>query len=202
VAPAKKAATYADIEALPEHLVGQIINGELIVSPRGRLRHGIAETQMVIQLGNAFRGGGGGPERWMFVVEPELHLGNHVLVPDVAGWRVERAPTDGDLVGITIAPDWICEVASPSTAGIDRAGKMPIYARHQVGHLWMVEPASQLLEAFRRQEEHWLVVGLFTGAALVRCEPFAEIEIDLSRCWVPRPPGSVAEPPVVWQSAG
>jgi Uma2 family endonuclease len=201
MAPVKKPATYADIEALPEHLVGQIINGELIASPRPRLQHGIAETRIAGQLDHRLGGGGGSPT-WLFVAEPELHLGDDVLVPDVAGWRIERAPTDPELVGITIAPDWICEVTSPSTARIDRVAKMPIYARQQVGHLWMVEPEGRLLEVCRRLEDKWLLVGLFTGDAVVRCEPFADIDFDLSRCWLPGMPGSAAEPPLVWQSAG
>ena len=34
VLPAKKPATYADLQALPDHVVGEIIDGELVVSPR------------------------------------------------------------------------------------------------------------------------------------------------------------------------
>lgn len=201
VAPVKKPATLADLAALPEHVVGEIINGELVVSPRPRLRHGLAETRIATQLG-ARLGGGGGDGSWLFIVEPELHLGDDVLVPDVAGWRTARAPTELDAVGVAIAPDWVCEVLSPSTAKIDRAWKAPIFARRGVGHLWLVDPVERLLEVYRRHDQTWLLAGLYTDDARARIEPFGEVEVDLSAWWPPRPPGSVAEPPVMWTSAG
>jgi Uma2 family endonuclease len=104
-------------------------------------------------------------------------------VPDLAGWRVERMPEPPSEAFFTLAPDWICEVLSPSTARIDRVRKMPIYARAEVGHAWLVDPAARTLEVFRLERGRWLVVGAYDEDALVRAEPFEAIELDLLRFW-------------------
>ena len=84
----------------------------------------------------------GGPGGWILLDEPELHLHGDVLVPDLAGWRRERMPELPDAAAFELAPDWICEVLSPSTAASDRAEKMPIYARERVAHVWLVDPIA------------------------------------------------------------
>ncbi|HTM20955.1 MAG TPA: Uma2 family endonuclease [Kofleriaceae bacterium] len=200
MAPAKKPATYADIEALPEHLVGEIINGELVVSPRPRLQHGVASGEISYHLDHHFGRGRGGAARWFFIIEPELHLGTDVVVPDVAGWCRERAPTEAEAVGITIVPDWVCEILSPSTLRIDRSKKMAIYARASVNHLWLVDPMGRTIEAFRRLDDSWVLIGVWTDEAAARIEPFSEIELDVSRWWLPPQPGSANEPPATWST--
>jgi hypothetical protein len=80
-----------------------------------------------VELGGPFDRGKGGPGGWILLDEPELHLHGDVLAPDMAGWRRERMPELPDAPAFELAPDWICEVVSPSTATIDRAEKMPIY---------------------------------------------------------------------------
>ena len=37
------------------------------------------------------------PGGWWLLFEPELHLGNDILVPDLAGWRREHLPVLRDL---------------------------------------------------------------------------------------------------------
>src|SRR5437016_8477833 len=88
----KRNATYADIEALPENVVGEIVAGELNVSPRPSPAHGHAQTALTTWVNSRFGRDGGGPGGWRFIVEPELHLHGDILVPDVAGWKVDRTP--------------------------------------------------------------------------------------------------------------
>ena len=202
MAPARRPPTYADIEALPEHLVGEIIDGELFVSPRPRPMHSRAETNIIGDLAGPFDRGRGGPGGWWLLVEPELHLGLHVLVPDIAGWRRERLPTIPDAAGIAVAPDWICEVLSPSTAKVDRTRKMSIYCQQCVDYLWLVDPILRVVEVYRRRDQEWVVAGMYTDAPRARIAPFQEIELDLGGWWVPLPPGTAAEPPVTWTVAG
>src|SRR5688572_4034576 len=137
-ARATKPATYEDLFTIPETWVGQIINGELVASPRPALDHGHTSSALGGELWGPFRRGRGGPGGWWFMDEPELHLGADILVPDLAGWRTERVPEHPKGASTKIAPDWICEVLSPSTAGIDRVRKMPIYAREKVSHVWLL----------------------------------------------------------------
>ena len=116
--------------------------------------------------------------------EPELHLGADVLVPEIAGWKRERMPTVPNVAAFTLAPDWVLEVLSPQTGGLDRTQKLPRYAAAGVSHVWIVDPAQQTLEVFRREGKFWLMVGAHQGAALVRAEPFDAVELNLADLWI------------------
>lgn len=174
--PARK-ATYADIEALPEHIVGELLDGELFTMPRPALRHASVTSALGMELGSPFQRGRGGPGGWWIFDEPELHLGDDVLVPDLAGWRRERMPTIPDAPWFPVAPDWVCEVASPSTARFDRVRKMPRYASATVPFLWLVDPAARTIEAYRLEQGRWLLLGAHGEDALARIEPFDAIEL-------------------------
>jgi Uma2 family endonuclease len=123
--------------------------------------------------------------RWFFLIEPELHPHGDVLVPDVSGWRRDRMTRkpDPEKVGIELPPDWVCEILSPSTARYDRDGKMKIHAREQVGHLWLLDPANRTLEVYTRGSDGFGPPQVFGGDDKVRADPFAAVELDLTRWW-------------------
>ena len=181
----KRPATYADIEALPENMVGQIIDGELIAMPRPASPHAVAHSVLGGLLVSAFQVGQGGPGGRWIVYEPELHFGQDVLVPDIAGWRRERMPQMRRVPYFTLAPDWVCEVLSPSTATLDRKRKREIYAREGVEYVWLVDPKSRTLEVFWRQDAQWLPRGTYSGEQRVRAEPFEAVELNLGALWPP-----------------
>lgn len=181
--PARSPATYADIEALPPNVVGEIIAGTLYASPRPASPHAVASSALGEELGPPFKRGRGGPGGWVILDEPELHFGGDVLVPDLGGWRRERMPEVRDVAAFTLAPDWACEVLSPSTAAIDRGEKMPVYARERVGHLWLVDPLLRTLEVFRLDGDGYRVVATWHDEAKVRAEPFEAFELDLAVLW-------------------
>jgi Uma2 family endonuclease len=177
-----KPATYEDLLALPENVVGQIIDGELIALPRPALRHARVATTLSAQLDGPFDRGTGGPGGWLFLIEPELHFGADVVVPDLAAWRRERLAEVPDAPWLELAPDWVCEVLSPSTASLDRVKKMRVYARERVGWYWILDPAARTLEVFRLGEEgSYVVDAAFDGAALVRARPFDASELEIAR---------------------
>lgn len=181
--PALRRATYDDLRRVPEHLVAEIIDGELVTSPRPSSRHARASTKLGGALDGPFDSGIGGPGGWLLLFEPELHLAADVLVPDVAGWRRERMPELPDVAAFELAPDWVCEVVSPSTAARDRADKLPIYARAGVGHAWLVDPTLQTLEVLRNEGQRWWLAQTFRGDGRVRAEPFDAVELDLGSLW-------------------
>jgi len=183
--PAKREATYRDVLEAPEHLVAEILDGDLHLHPRPAGPHASAILEIGSFLNGPFRKGIGGPGGWVILPEPELHLQarERPIVPDLAGWRRERMPVLGDEAAFELAPDWICEVLSPGTAAVDRSVKLPIYARARVGHAWLVEPILKTLEVFRLEAGAWRVVGAWTGDVRVRAEPFAEVELDLTYVW-------------------
>ena len=178
--PVKRRATYDDLLAVPPNRVAEIVDGELHASPRPASRHALASSRLGSELGPPFDRGRGGPGGWWILDEPELHLGEDVLVPDLAGWRRERMPQFPDTAFFTLAPDWVCEVVSPGTERLDRARKMPAYAREGVAHLWLLNPVARTLEVYRRAEGRWLLLTTHEGAAQVRAEPFDALELDLT----------------------
>ena len=182
-ARAKKPASYEDLLSLPENVVGEIVDGELYSSPRPASAHAAATSALGEELGPPFKRGRGGPGGWFILDEPELHIGGQVMVPDLAGWRRERMPIMPDVPFFEMAPDWLCEVSSPSTAVLDRRRKLPHYARAGVRHLWIIDPVARMLEVYRSDGEHWLLLGTHSGDEKIRAVPFDAIELDLSVLW-------------------
>jgi len=183
---ARRRATYEDLLKVPDPLIAEIVDGELITSPRPAFSHAQAAFAISQDVGRFSRrlGGPGDPGGWWILFEPELHLGAEILVPDLAGWKRERMPILEDVAYSELAPDWICEVVSPSTARVDRVRKMPVYAREQVSHLWLVDPIMRTLEVYRLENQRWVVASTHGGAESVRAEPFETIELDMSRWWL------------------
>lgn len=182
--PKSRPATYADIEALPPHIVGQIIFGALHTHPRPAPRHGVAANNLGHQVTGPFRLGRGGPGGWIFMVEPELRLGPHVLVPDIAGWRVERLTPFPETAFIETPPDWLAEVLSPSTQAIDRTDKLAVYAEYGVGHCWYVDPIARTLEVFALTGSKWLIANTFKDGDPVTAPPFEVHTFPLDVLWV------------------
>ena len=181
--PNPKPATYADIEALPADVVGEIAFGVLHTHPRPAPRHGRANSVLGYELMGPFDLGRGGPGGWVFIDEPELHLGPHVLVPDIAGWRREHLPELPSTAYFETPPDWVCEVLSPSTQRIDRTDKLAIYAAFGVGHCWYVDPIARTLEVLVLTAGKWLIAATFKEADLVTAPPFEAHTIALDVLW-------------------
>ncbi|MBI3303503.1 MAG: Uma2 family endonuclease [Deltaproteobacteria bacterium] len=181
--PARRRATYEDLLKVPDILIAEIIDGELITSPRPAFPHARA-TSVISRDLDPFDRRPGSPGGWWILFEPELHLGADILVPDLAGWRRERMPVLENIPYSELAPDWVCEVISPTTGRIDRVRKMPIYAREQVGYVWLVDPLMRTLEVYQREGQRWVVASTYGGAEMVRAEPFEAVELDMSRWWL------------------
>jgi Uma2 family endonuclease len=185
---AKRTATYADLQALPPNVVGEIIGGALVTHPRPALLHAAAANALSGQLTPAHQWGKGGPGGWIFLSEPELHLGPDIVVPDLAGWKRERLPALPKTAYVETPPDWICEILSDSTVSHDRGTKRDIYARADVSYLWLLDPREKALEVFRLTAKFWLLTATFTGDADVRAVPFESTAFPLSVFWPFDPP--------------
>ena len=180
---ARKIATYQDVLSAPPHMVAEIVDGDLILSPRPASRHGAAASALSDELGPPFKRGRGGPGGWLIVYEPELHFGDNVLVPDLAGWRRERMALLPDAPFLTMVPDWICEVLSPGSARFDRKKKMPLYGHEGVRNAWLVDPVERTLEVYRLVDAHWSLLATYSDDERVRAEPFDAIELELGVLW-------------------
>lgn len=181
--PQPKPATYEDLFDLPENLVGEIINGSLYTQPRPAPRHTKASSSLGDELVSPFDKGKNGPGGWWILDEPELHLWTDIVVPEIAGWRRERMPRLPDTAYFELAPDWVCEVLSPSTARQDRAVKMPLYAQQGVHHIWLVDPLQRTLEVFENTSGKWLLLQVLENDNAVSMPPFDAISFNLGSLW-------------------
>ena len=186
--PKHRTATYADLEALPPNVIGQILYGVLHAHPRPAPRHGVAAGQLQTEVTNPFGRRTGGPGGWIFIVEPELHLGPHVVVPDIAGWKTERLTPFPIKAYIETPPDWLAEILSPSTQAIDRTDKLSVYAEYGVQHCWYVDPIAKTLEVMELTSGKWLLLAALKDAAPVCQPPFEAHTFPLDNLWVPDAP--------------
>ncbi|MFO0759449.1 MAG: Uma2 family endonuclease [Byssovorax sp.] len=190
-AEARRLACYADLEAAPPGQLAELVGGQLYLFPRPAPRHAFAAGQVHLKIGGPF-GIDGRPGGWWILPEPEIRFANpgtvdgfDVASPDLAGWRRERVPDLPETAYWEIAPDWVCEVLSPSTKQHDRTVKMPLYASAGVSHAWLVDPIARTLEAYALgRDRHWKAPAIYREKVRVRAEPFEAIEFPLDRLWV------------------
>jgi Uma2 family endonuclease len=189
---ARAPATYDDLRALPDNVTGELIDGELHASRRPAPPHAFAGSALGADVHSAFHRKPGGPDKpggWWIVDEPELHLGQHVLVPDLAGWRRARMPHYPPTAYFELVPDWVCEIVSPASQRRDRVLKMALYGELTVRWLWLVDPLRQTVEAFERDSDRWTVAGVAVDdETAARLPPFEAVELEVARWWEGAPP--------------
>jgi len=183
----RRKASYQDVLDAPPHRVAEVLAGTLYTQPRPASRHAWASSGIGAKLSPPFGYGDNGPGGWWIIDEPELHLGEDILVPDLAGWRHETMPEYPDVTFFDIAPDWVCEVLSPSTARIDRHEKTGIYAREGVSHMWLVDPLARTLEVMELREGHWVLLATLADDDPVSQPPFDAISFPLDALWPQKP---------------
>ncbi|MGF1527481.1 MAG: Uma2 family endonuclease [Candidatus Competibacterales bacterium] len=176
-------ATYRDVLDAPPHRVAELVAGRLHLQPRPAMGHALATSRLGIRIGGPFDAGIDGPGGWWIIDEPELHLADDVVVPDIAGWRRERMPAYPDTAATALVPDWACEVLSPSTRQFDLVEKRAVYGREGLGHLWFVDPLARTLEAFVLRHGAWTLVAALKDDDPVRVPPFDAVEFPLSALW-------------------
>ncbi len=184
--PALRRATWADLAALPETVLGELIQGVLYAMPRPRFRHQNAGSVLGGELNAPFQRGRGGPGGWWILDEPGIALPAldvEEIVPDIAGWRRERMPDPPEDGSITIVPDWVCEILSPSTRRHDQRVKRPLYAEAGVRWMWLVDVDARTVVASRNQGGQWVEIGVWADTEAMRAEPFESHEIALGELW-------------------
>jgi Uma2 family endonuclease len=183
------APNHPDIEAAyaaaPSTVVAEILCGALAMSPRPAVPHGRCAKRLGGRLYLPFDEGVGGPGGWIFLDEPELHLGVRPdkMQPDLAGWRRSRVAALPRTPALTLCPDWVCEVLSPSTEATDRGVKLPLYAEHGVSFVWLIDPVARVLEASRLVAGSWRPLGRWSDDEVVRVAPFDALPLALTQLW-------------------
>lgn len=178
-------ATLADLEALPEHMKGELIDGVLYAMTRPRAVHqGIAGAVFADVL-MPFQRGRGGPGGWWILPEPGIELPRAPEIsPDVAGWRRERMPALPVNRAINVVPDWVCEVLSPTTRGYQLLVKRRLYAASGVPFLWEIDRESQTLSVLRLEGGRWVDLGAYRDEEEARLPPFEAAAINVREWWL------------------
>ena len=184
---APKLATYDDLLSLPEGDRYEVLAGVVVAMPSPLPRHSKPQGRVYRFVGGPFDDddGFGGPGGWWIFVEVDVRHGPHDIVrPDLSGWRRERL-IDPEARPFDVVPDWVCEIASPSTASRDRVYKKHLYARSGVRHDWVVDPDARTLEALELVGGRWVEVGAYDETATARVPPFEAVELPVGRLFLP-----------------
>jgi Uma2 family endonuclease len=174
-------ATLADLLALPNDGRGhEIIDGNLIEKETSA-EHGVAQSRIGRLLGPFDRRPGGRlPGGWWFATEVLIDFGpKQQFRPDVVGWRRERMPERPTGAVITVPPDWICEILSPSNASNDTVKKKRVYHQRQVPHYWLLDPVQETLSVLRWSPDGYTEVLSAMRGERVKAEPFEAIELQV-----------------------
>ncbi len=177
--------TLADIDALPPHMKGEIIDGVFYAMTRPRGFHQSVAGLVHADLLGPFQRERGGPGGWWILPEPGIEMVNSPEVsPDIAGWKRERLVTMPKKETIRVVPDCVCEVLSSSTRRYDLGTKRPFYAKVGVTWLWVVDPDALLVTASRLENGRWSELGVWSDEREARIPPFDDVAIDVSEWWV------------------
>ena len=181
-------ATWEDLKAYEEGAHVEIIEGEIVVAPRPELIHGRAQSALCAFIAGPYDLNSDEESGWWIGVEPEVQLTTHnVVIPDLFGWRRRRMPTMPKGRPIRLAPDWVCEILSPSNASHDRITKADLYLRAGVQYLWLVDPDGGSIECYQASDKGWVRLGAWLGDEAPKIAPFDEVALPLKRIFPPRP---------------
>ena len=183
-APIQKLSTRLDYEqyrALPENGNRlEVIEGELQMTAAPLVSHQRISGNLQFILESHVRANDWGK---VFAAPIEIYLSDQDFVqPDlvcIAKARLEIIQ-DKNIVG---APDLVVEILSPSTARTDRVVKMNTYARHQVPHYWIVDPAAQTLEASEWAQGAYRLIAARAEAEEWQPTLFPGLMIHLAELW-------------------
>lgn len=180
VAPKRTPATIAEALARPESDRIELIRGTLVQKAAPTGEHGRTQASIIRGTGPFDRKPGGRhPGGCWFATECDIQLADELFRPDIAGWKRERVPEGLKGRPVTVRPDWICEILSPSNENVDRVDKLQSYFHAGVPHYWLANPIEQVLEVYRRTELAYALVLTAKAGQKIRAEPFDAVELEV-----------------------
>jgi Uma2 family endonuclease len=181
IVPVKDGDDIDDYLARGEDERIELIRGAIVEKAEVLPKHGITHVGTSSALRGPFqrKPGGTQPGGWWFMAEQEIQFGEEIFRPDLCGYRRERMPEVPEDRILTLPPDWVCEILSPSNVRRDRVEKLQTYFAHRVPHYWIIDPSAGTLEVFRRTDLAYALVLTAQRGQRVRAEPFDAVELSV-----------------------
>lgn len=180
---AQRPASYAGLEAAPENMVAEIIDGDLVTRRHGYVAPAMMRTVLGYALRDVTRRRSIPDAPWQILMLPEVHLGRDVVVPELAAWSVERLPFLLD-EHTDVPPDWVCELTHTETnCNPALSRKVDLYRTVGVRFMWLIGLRSRMVEAFELRGGSWTDAGTWSSAESVRAPPFDAISFSLADLW-------------------
>lgn len=144
--PQKQHYTIKDIYALPDGQRAELIDGQIYnMAPPKRIHQKLV-SELTRYIGNYIKSKKGSCEIYPapFAVFLDQDDRNYVE-PDIS---VICDPNKLDEYGCNGTPDWIIEIASPSTERMDYGIKLFKYRSAGVREYWIINPVSRTINIF------------------------------------------------------
>lgn len=179
---AHKLKTFDDLLAAWEDNERQeLINGEIVQRPSPRFSHSTVQGQLrgeYHSLQKKKKGDGG----WWICTEISVrYSATQAPSHDIAGWRKERLPQPPAGV-MTVNPDWVCEIVSPSHEKKDTLQIMLLLLAQQVPYYWIVYPEDRTVMVYALNDGKYVLTATETvrdESYTVALPPFMDMPIDL-----------------------
>jgi len=170
--------TYADYCVLPQDFNRhEIIEGDHVVTPSPTTRH----QHVLVKLTSVLDRHVSVNNLGIVLAAPMdvLLAPTSVVQPDLLFISKKRRSiiTEANIQG---PPDLVVEVLSPSTAAIDRGGKMALYGRYGVPHYWILDARHLSLETYEIRESEYELISQFKKGDPVKLRLFPDLAISLA----------------------
>ena len=174
--PKEEIYTLTDIYALPDGERAELIDGRIyMMAPPDRMHQKLVQ-ELSRTIGNYISDNKGGCEVYpapfaVFLNEDDKNY----VEPDISVICDKNKLTDKGCCG---SPDWVIEVASPSSQRMDYLTKLFKYRTAGVREYWIVNPMKQTVQVYSFEEQEDSAQYAFREKIPVKI--FRDLEISIS----------------------
>jgi len=154
----------------------ELVRGEVHVTPAPATRHQFTVQNLAGSLGPHVIKNNLGE---VLTAPLDVRLGEDtVFEPDLIFISNARAGIIQE-DWIAGAPDLVVEVLSPSTAGYDRATKLPMYAESGVSEFWIIDSQAKTVEVLKLQGKKYFMDATLAGDQILTSDLFPGWQLPL-----------------------
>jgi Uma2 family endonuclease len=165
--------TVDDIYALPEDERAELIDGQIYYMASPNRKHQAVLGMMYRRIADYIDAKGGNCKVYLAPFAVFINKDNKNYVePDIS---VICDPDKLNDKGCNGAPDWIIEIASPSSKNMDYLIKLLKYQSSGVREYWIVDPVSERISVYNFEHDE---MEVYTFNDKVKAGIYEDLEID------------------------